>query len=269
MTGLSGRGLNLTSSTTTLENVLVAGGLTETIRQNAGALTLRHSTVANNTGAGLFRIGPGATTTVTSTVLYGNAGGDLAGTASCTSVSWSDVGSVDCTASNGNLQVNPQLQGDYRLGPSSPCLDHGPSPSTFSGSPKTDLAGGPRLRDWDGNGLATVDIGAYEMENPALVPGEVTNVRWTGHAAMIWDPVATAVEYHVYRTALSSLGYTSFGACRDDLDPDRTDTALADVELPAAGQGFGYLITAENGAASEGTLGFGTAAERSNFNACP
>jgi hypothetical protein len=48
-----------------------------------------------------------------------------------------------------------------------------------------------------------------------------------------------------------------------------SDTALPDAELPAPGQGFGYLVTAENGAGSEGTLGYASAAERSNFGPCP
>jgi hypothetical protein len=175
---------------------------------------------------------------VTSAVLHGNAAGDLLNVP-CGSVSWSDVGTVTCTGVNGNLQVDPQLLADYRLGPSSPCLDHGPSPATYTGTPSVDLAGGVRLRDWDGDGLAVIDIGAYEMANPALAPGEVTNLRAASKTALTWSSVATAVEYHVY------------------------------PELPAAGQGFGYLITAENGAGSEGTLGFASAAERSNFSPCP
>ena len=63
--------------------------------------------------------------------------------------------------------------------------------------------------------------------------------------------------------------FSSVPTCRDDLDPVRTDTLLTDTELPVAGKGFHYLITAEDFDGEEGTLGLGTAAERSNFVPCP
>ena len=87
--------------------------------------------------------------------------------------------------------------------------------------------------------------------------------------ALSWASDPLAVEYHVYRDLLSNLAYTSFGVCRDDLDGDRTDLQLDDAEVPASGTGFFYLITAEAGNGEEGTLGYATTAERSNFNACP
>jgi len=64
--------------------------------------------------------------------------------------------------------------------------------------------------------------------------------------------------------------YSSFAVCRDDLDGDRTDLQMVDLEEPVPGQVFIYLITAE-AAGVEGTLGFATTAERSNFpgNVCP
>ena len=56
---------------------------------------------------------------------------------------------------------------------------------------------------------------------------------------------------------------------RDDLDPNRTDTALNDLEEPATGEGFFYLVTSETASGQEGSLGVATGTERSNFTPCP
>ena len=140
------------------------------------------------------------------------------------------------------------------------------STSPYSGSPPTDLDGGPRLRDYDGDGLAENDCGALESANAA--PGDVQNLRWDNDITLLWDAEPSADEYHIYRDLLANLAFSSFGVCRDDLDGDRTDTQLIDMGAPAEGQTFFYLVTAVAGV-EEGTLGFGTNAERSNFNPCP
>jgi hypothetical protein len=64
------------------------------------------------------------------------------------------------------------------------------------------------------------------------------------------------------------LDYGAFGSCRDDLDGDRTDLQLDDLEDPLMNQIFVYLVMAEEGGGEEGTLGFARAAERSNFTPC-
>lgn len=75
-------------------------------------------------------------------------------------------------------------------------------------------------------------------------------------------------KYHVYRGSLADLG-TSYGNCRDDLDGSLSDTSLFDTELPASGEGFFYIITAENASGGECTLGYGQCSERTNGNQCP
>jgi hypothetical protein len=101
------------------------------------------------------------------------------------------------------------------------------------------------------------------------VPGAVANLRFTGDATLEWDAESNAVEYHVYRGLLSSLGYDDFGPCRDDLDGDPTDELLVDLSQPAPGQGFFYLVTAESAAGEEGSAGLATCVERSTFAPCP
>jgi len=85
---------------------------------------------------------------------------------------------------------------------------------------------------------------------------------------MVWNAMTATTEYHVYRGILGTLSYGYYGACADVMDPVRTDTSVTDVGAPAAGQGLFYLITAQNAAGEEGTLGFGYAMEESNYTSC-
>ena len=65
----------------------------------------------------------------------------------------------------GNIDVDPLFvdpcSGDYRLLPDSPCIDAGTNDAAYL--PDTDLAGRARIVDGDCNGVATVDMGAYEF----------------------------------------------------------------------------------------------------------
>ncbi len=254
-----------------LRNVLVADGTSgaDGIRLGSGAsVTAQYVTIEGNAGRGIDNTA-GGSVAVDRSIVWGNAGGDLAN-ASCAGISWSDTGDPACTPGNGNLSQDALLGLDSRPQAGSPCLDHGPSASGYAGIPPTDLAGEPRLRDFDGDGIAVNDCGAYEVDNGALVPGEVVNLRFDfNDFRLLWNPEPSAAEYHVYRDLLSNLSYGSFGVCRDDLDGDRTDAQLEDFEEPLAGQGFFYLITAESLGGNEGTLGLAAAAERSNFSPCP
>jgi len=252
----------------TLENVLVGGGVDGVRLSAGGTLDARYVTLANNTGVGVDASAGGTVGSIDRSIVHGNAIDDLVAVA-CGVVTWSDVGSPDCSVGGDNLSADPLLGLDYRPGAGSPCLDHGPDPSTYAGDPPTDLAGGPRIADHDGDGFAVNDCGAFEIVNAELVPGEVANLRWDFDFRLLWDAEPDAVEYHVYRDLLANLAYTSFGTCRDDLDGDRTDLQLDDLDEPAPGAGFFYLITAQAIGGEEGTLGFATTAERSNFNACP
>jgi hypothetical protein len=72
---------------------------------------------------------------------------------------------------NGNVDVDPDFTSTLRLGGNSGVVDLGNnvidiSPSTpgFQSLPNTDLAGQTRIVDGDGDGLPTVDLGAYEYQ---------------------------------------------------------------------------------------------------------
>ena len=255
-----------TSRPALLYNVVIGLSGRGVLINPGGSLQMEYGTLSGNAGPAVDNSGNGAVA-IKSSILYGNVGGDLLNVA-CSSLSFSDLTLSTCAGANGNISADPLLLPDFHLSPLSPCLDKGPSPATFNGQPPTDLAKDWRLRDHDGNGLAASDLGAFEEVNPLLVPGEVANVTWTDKTHMIWDPLPGATLYHLYRKTLPG-SYASFGTCYDQADSRLTDTQLRDTANPPLQQAWLYLVAAENVAGSEGTLGFMTGGERSNFAACP
>jgi hypothetical protein len=255
-----------TSKPAHLFNVVVGLSGRGVLVNPGGSLQMEYGTLVGNAGPAVDNSGNGAVA-IKNSILFGNAGGDLLNVA-CPSLSFSDLTLPTCAGTNGNISADPLLLPDFHLSALSPCLDKGPSPATFNGQPPADLAGDWRLRDHDGNGLAASDLGAFEEKNPLLLPGEVLNVAWTERTLMIWDPVPGATLYHLYRRTLPG-SYASFGTCYDNADSRLTDTQLRDSANPPLGQAWLFLVTAENAAGSEGTLGFLTGAERSNFTPCP
>ena len=154
--------------------------------------------------------------------------------------------------------------GDYHVQDGSDALDHSPDPTTFTADPCTDLEGGPRWRDYEGLGNTRMDIGAYEHINGALVPGEVMNLEWSDKDTLTWDPEPAATSYHIYRDDISTLSYSHFGTCFGTV----TDTQLVDMSTPNPDEGRFYVVTGDDGS-REGTLGFASCIERSNFTPCP
>ncbi len=266
LTGITGTGL-VVGGTARATNVVIAQAGKGATLGAGGTLTLLHATVADCTGAGVEFAGQA---TVTGSLFWNNGGGDLPGV-DCAHVSWSDVCTPGCAPVNGTFCANPLFVSatDYRLQAASPALERGPSPALFDGTPCSDLAGNPRGLDHDGDGLARRDAGAYERVNTTLAPPDVTGLAFTSAVRATWTAVPSAARYHVYRDLVSNLGYANFGQCADALDPNATDTHFDDPGLPAAGAAWGYVVTAEAANGHEGTLGYATCTERSNFSPCP
>ncbi len=257
-------------ATAEIFNVLIAGNGVGKGIDNQSASTsvvdVRHSTVVN-CGVGIS--GNGAGTSIVHSILAGNHG-DVSGIP-CGSIRWSSLEDPGCGGTNltGDPLFVDAPGGDFHLRAASSLLDHGSHPGDYTGAPCTDLDGKPRLRDHDGDGLAQIDPGVYERTNTTISPQEVSGLIWTGPTILEWNPSTASTVYHIYRGDLSELAYSSFGTCEDQLESTLSDTRLSDETLPSPGQALYYSVTVEDSFGRESSLGVGSCAERSNFNACP
>jgi hypothetical protein len=169
---------NLIANNTALVGPSAKGGGVLVIANDPPQLL--HNTFVGNTspiGSAIAGLGPG---TVSGNVFVGPAGASVVHCAGSPSIfSFNDVfngttSRYECGASNGfdftgwfgNIAADPMFVSptDRHLQPGSPAIDAG-DPSVTS-PPATDLAGSPRITDGNGDGLAVVDMGAYEA--PAI-----------------------------------------------------------------------------------------------------
>jgi hypothetical protein len=111
---------------------------------------------------------------LSSAIMEGNSGDDaIRGSLMPDSVTYSHLGDIRFVGSNGNIDESPMFVdpggGDYRLQPSSPCVDTG-NPMALDAGPE-DLDN--KLRVWDGDDdtIAIVDRGAWEYNS--ITPQEM------------------------------------------------------------------------------------------------
>lgn len=108
-----------------------------------------------------------------------------------------------------------------------------------------------------------VDAGFAIAYSP---PGETLNLTFTSKTTLAWSPEKSVGDYNVYRGLLSSLP-GGYGACLASNVPGE---AITDSATPPAGEGFFYLVTAENRIEEEGTKGLDSlGVERTNATPCP
>ncbi|MDQ7006425.1 MAG: VCBS repeat-containing protein [Acidobacteriota bacterium] len=128
--------------------------------------------------------------------------------------------------------------------------------------------------DWDGDGV-TDDDDCAPADPAGGPPGGVAGLAFEAgsESVITWSPAALADRYDVSRGDLASLDGSDYGACRNDDDPDTTDTRFEDASTPAAGAGYFYLVRSRNDlCALAGSWGHTSeGAERANSNpaACP
>lgn len=163
----------------------------------------------------------------------------------------------------------------YSGGPGQAVFEH------FEFSQPTGLGGTRALQHAnDTNGARLVFLsngtGGYDVFSPDFAgapPGEVRHLSFVDAARWVWDALAGATTYNVYRGGLETLvdldgdgAAESYGAC---FDGNLASPADADASIPATGSGFFYLITGRN-VAGEGTLGPSSGgADRPNSSPCP
>ena len=223
-------------------------------------------------GGGLF-VSTGANPLVRHNDIWGNTPGNVAGAK--TDASYIGL--------NGNISLNPQYTAplavppDYRLLPGSPALEAGDNAYAQT----LDFDGSARIGDADGNGTATVDMGAFEIsvdtdgdgtpdgldtdddndgtldanDCASLVRG-VTQIPAAANnslrvddpggnvAKLSWNNAFQGHTYNVYKGTFGSGAPFSWNeTCADN---ERTSRAWQDAAIPASGQGFFYLVSAKN-----------------------
>jgi PKD repeat protein len=133
---------------------------------------LVHTTVANNQSpsdgaAGGLSVTAGA---VSNCIIWGNLKGAVVSDCSGATGSIRYSCAAGLTVTNGNLADDPLFAGvstgNYRLAVGSICRDHGINLASVT----TDLTGGVRPIDGNGDGSPVADMGAYEA--PAMTSGE-------------------------------------------------------------------------------------------------
>ena len=136
--------------------------------------SLVNCTVAGNTattaGAGVYQSNGSIVNTAVGSLTSMDAVKLAGGTAS------HSCGTGLTTDANGNFGVNPifrdEANGDYTLKGSSPCVDAGEEKAWHADA--KDISGGnARVLDGNGDGVAAVDIGAYEYD-PTKAPLELS-----------------------------------------------------------------------------------------------
>jgi serine protease len=98
-------------------------------------------------------------------------------------------GTSDSTGANGNVSADPRFvnaaSGNFHLGRGSAAIDAGTSVGLSL--PPTDFDGAERNQDGDGDGVAKIDIGAFEAAPPAIqasIPVPVDSRLWLMIAAL-------------------------------------------------------------------------------------
>ncbi|MCP3995924.1 MAG: hypothetical protein GY722_12800 [bacterium] len=98
-------------------------------------------------------------------------------------------------------------------------------------------------------------------------PGEVRQLRFNDPIRLVWDPEGSSGDYNLYRDLLSNLVGLGYGNC---LQLDIAGETTVDLAQPPSGDGYFYVVTAQNRLEEEGTKGVDSAGvERPNPTPCP
>ncbi|MHC4072220.1 MAG: right-handed parallel beta-helix repeat-containing protein [Planctomycetota bacterium] len=170
----SGGGILNSYSRLTVTNCTFIGN---TARYSGGmynsrsSLTVTNCTFSGNTadyGGGMGNYSD-SSPTVTNCIFWGDSPYEIYNSASIPTVTYCDI-QGGYGSGTGNIDDDPCFvddTNDFRLLYDSPCVDAGNN--SAHSLPLTDLAGNPRVVDSDVDGIAIVDMGAYELRPPRPV----------------------------------------------------------------------------------------------------
>ena len=154
------------SNCTISANAAIWGGA---VNCQSSSPTLTNCTIYGNSaspdgGGGAVNCWPSCTPVLTNCILWANTPQQFRLDSSTIVVTYCDV--QGGYAGTGNLNLNPFFvnasSGNFRLTALSPCIDAGTN-TPAGGLPDYDADGNPRVLDGNADGLAIVDMGAYEL----------------------------------------------------------------------------------------------------------
>jgi len=179
-----------------------------------------------------------------------------------------------------------RANGNYRLQSSSPAIDAG-NPAHVETA--IDIDGAPRIQDGNGDSVAVVDLGAYELSPDSDSDGVVDWQDCAPQNSNVWSAAVEVAGFALQGAATTSLSWTaqnpgtvydvvtgsllalrasgSFAgaSCRSS---DGTGTAWSDTTPnPAAGEGRYYVVRGHN-VCGNGGWGVGASGART-IGACP
>lgn len=164
-----GGGIYCDNSSPHIVNCDISGNSSGVYCVNSSQSKLVNSTVTANDDTGVYSFGSSSVQIVNSIIAFNGYGISVQASDSLTirnsccfgNTGGNYIGMDDPTGEYGNISIDPLLADgsrDYHLLVGSPCVDAG----TPEEIPSTDLDGGIRTKDGNGDGTATVDMGCYE-----------------------------------------------------------------------------------------------------------
>ncbi|MBN2461759.1 MAG: right-handed parallel beta-helix repeat-containing protein, partial [Candidatus Cloacimonetes bacterium] len=139
------------------------------------SISISNSVIADNdvdTAAGAIKI-ISCNLSLANCILWNDEIAELQATGSFTII-YSDI--QEGWEGEGNIDLDPLFCGTgdhpYSLLPDSPCIDTGTPDTTGLNLPPCDITGNQRIWDGDGDGIAIIDMGAYEFGAPPYVAVE-------------------------------------------------------------------------------------------------